>query len=758
MSASIPTATPTRVSRLRDLAGREWMLYLITLIGSTLTTVTSLKLWKADWSIPFTYGNDSILNVAGFKTIIETGWYESQPLLSAPAGQAFNDWKISDSLGYAFAKLGSLFSHDAAFLVNFYYVIGFVLAALTGLWFLRFVGVGRVLSVVLAILFAIAPFHFARGEAHLFFSAYFPLSFALGIVYLAMRGRPLWGLRKGATGWRAWLLSPGAFTIFAMALIACANSYYSVFTVLLIAFAGLVSLVRDRNWKRFLGAAVAGLVTVLVVVLNMLPDTIYALQHGNNSAAVSRTPTGVEVYQLKFMQLILPAPGHRVPILASLRQFYDENFPLPSESPALGLIAALGFVALLAVALYFAVVRLRRVVDPAERARRDAIGALSGLTLFAFLLATVGGFSTIVGFLTSELRGWNRISIVIALFSLAGLGLILDAALAALGKRRFMLRTGVATAATAALAIGMLGVGYLDQVTTFAEPPYAASAAEYTNDATMVTDITSAVGADASIVQLPYREFPESASAYGVPDSDQLKPYLHSSTLSWTGGGIKGRPAAEWTRWLQDLPADQLTRSAAVAGFAGILVDLRSYGTDTGQVTDIKKQLGAPVVTSPDGRYEFFALAPALAAAHQKYSTAELKLIGDSTVNPVLARLEPDPARGFNAIDLLKSYHPRILLENPRSVSVRIEVKFTVANTLGNAVLRFTAPDGSYTDVQTGPTPHTLTIPTTAAPGRTYLDISVVSGVPFPNRTTTVLRNDRITTDDVALLTLLNRQ
>jgi len=81
------------------------MLYLITLIGSTLTTVTSLKLWKADWSIPFTYGNDSILNVAGFKTIIETGWYESQPLLSAPAGQAFNDWKISDSLGYAFAAL-----------------------------------------------------------------------------------------------------------------------------------------------------------------------------------------------------------------------------------------------------------------------------------------------------------------------------------------------------------------------------------------------------------------------------------------------------------------------------------------------------------------------------------------------------------------------------------------------------------------------------------------------------------------------------
>jgi hypothetical protein len=748
--------TSAFVQTARHQVSREWFLYLATFVLTSLTTVWALKLWKADFSVPFAYQSDAVLGVAGFKTLVETGWYETQPLLNAPHGQVFHDWKIADSLGYLFAKVAAVFTQDASVILNTYYVLGFVLAGLTALWFLRLVGVSRTFSVILAVLYAIAPYHFSRGETHLFLASYFPLPLALGLVYLIMRGRPIWG-RGSRPQWWGWMLSPTVRTLLVLAMVACANSYYAVFVILLIAISGLIGIIRDRSWKAFGGAVVAGVLTAVFMLANMFPDMLYSWTHGSNVAAVSRTPAGVEVYQLKLVQLLLPSNGHRIDALASLRLFYDTEFPLPSESPSLGFIAAFGFLSLLGIGLYFGVGRLRNRGPGASLERRDALGALSVLTIFAFLLGTVGGLSTLVGLITSDLRGWNRISIVIALFSLAAVGLILDAALSALRKRRFMARTGVATGTTVVLAAGLLIVGYLDQVTSVAEPNYAASAAAFDSDAALVSSIAAAVGDDASIVQLPYRAFPESAPVNEVPDSDQLKPYLHSSTLSWTGGGIKGRPDSEWTRWLEELPAADLVQSAAAAGFEGILIDIQQYGSNTEVIEGVREQLGDPVISTPDGRYEFYDLTPALTAAEGRFSPSELSRVGEFITNPVLARLEPDPQRGLNVIDKTKPYRPQLLIENPRDTPVEIEVKFTVANSQGRSTLRFTGEDGSITEAVASATPRVITIPYTAPVGRSYIDISVISGLPLPQLVSPVIQMVEIDTKDLALLDLLDR-
>ncbi|MHB1172821.1 MAG: hypothetical protein ACYCZY_10095, partial [Lacisediminihabitans sp.] len=741
--------------RLAALAQREWTLYLASGVITALTTAWALKIWRADWTVPFFYQVDAVLGAAGFKTVIETGWYENQPLLSAPHGQVLYDWKIADNFGYLFEKFVAIFTSDPYLILNLYYVLGFLFAALTAVWFFRLVGVSRVLSVTLSVLYAIAPYHFARNEMHLFLAAYFPIPLVMGIVYLAMRGRPIWGRRAGVVGWRAWIFGPGFFTALALALVATANSYYAFFTVLLIALAGLFSVLRTHDWRRFLGAVIAGVLVVLVTLANMLPNIIYTWVNGQNTAAVVRSPPGVEVYSLKFAQLILPVPGHRLGILRSIRQFYTDTFPLPSEDPSLGFIAAFGFLALLGLGLYFVAGLRRGGASWADSERRASLGALSALTIFAFLLATVGGFSTIIGFFTSDLRGWNRLSIVIALFALAAVGLIVDAALGRLG-RRFSLRPVARRILAGGLAVVLLGVGYLDQVTPAATPDYAATSAAFRQDAALVDSIARAVGAHASIVQLPYRDFPESAAVNGVPDTDQLKPYLHSSTLHWTGGGVKGRPDSEWVTVLQALPADALTQSAAAAGFDGILVDRQSYGDLANAfVSELRNQLGKPVVTSKDHRYEFYSLTPALLAVHKRFTDEQVKFIGTSIASPVLARMEPDVQIGYDAVDLVKPYHPQILLENPRKTGVTIELKFTVKNNQGPSTLRFTKPDGTYVDAYVDSVGQTVNIPINVQPGRSFIGISVVTGIPFPAQIGNTLENLLISTKDVKLLSLL---
>lgn len=735
MAAQRQAAVDRYLPRVPSFLGREWVVYLASALLATIATVWALKLWRADWSVPFYYGTDAILNLAGFKTIVETGWYEFQPLLNAPHGQVFHDWKIADNAGYLFAKLLAVFTSDAGLILNVYFVFGFVAAALSAVWFLRILGVSKALTVALSVLFTLAPYHFLRGENHLFLASYYPIPLALGIAVLIMRGAPVWGLNSSRAGWRRWATGRWLFTVLALALVATANSYYAVFTILFIALAGLIALIRTRAWRRFFGAVTAGVVVVVVMLINMLPDMIYSWQNGSNPEAVARVPYAIEVYALKLAQLVLPMQNHRIGLFNDVRLFYTNNFPPQGEGPVLGTIGAIGFLALLALGVYYIAGAARRTPDLIRDERRLNLGALSAFTLFGFLIATTGGFASLLTYISADLRAWNRISIVLFLFALAAVGILVDAGIRRFGRRRGWraMAQGLVTVVVASM---IFVIGYFDQVVPTTAPDYALTKTIYDRDGAMVAEIEAAVGADASIVQLPYRDFPESAPVNGVSDTDQIKPYTHSSTLSWTGGGIKGRPWAEWVSVLERFPAEEMTQSAAAAGFDGILLDRQAYGDEAGDmVALISAEVGPPVITSDDDRFAFFDLAAASLAGQSRFNSTQLQQVGSWVVNPVLARLEPDVTTSFKGLDFLAKYDPKIMLENPRDSSVDLEVEFAFATDVPPRTLRFTTQDGTSVDARVGPTGTTVTIPVTATPGRSYISITVVSGEPFPSRT-----------------------
>ncbi|MCS5716633.1 hypothetical protein N1027_00610 [Herbiconiux sp. CPCC 205763] len=608
------------MNRIDALAARlatwRWLPYAVAALLSLVAVWFGLDLWNLDWKVPLYYSGDALAVGSHFKTIIEYGWFTHQPDLGAPYGQFYNDYPQADNLHFLVASVLRVFTHDFGALMNIYFVIGFPLAAVTAVWFLRLVGVSRTLSVALGVLFSIAPYHFIKGEGHLFLAAYFVVPLALGILYLVATGQPLWSRRI--------LSGRNLATVGILVLLGTASSYYSVFVALVLAVVGLAKLWQTHAWRRFWGAAAAGGVIALTMVINLLPDLIYRLANGANEAVLVRSPPEAELYSFKIASLLLPVPGHRFGPFATLRQLYDTYYPLPSEAPALGLIGAAGFVALIVFAVYFLLSAGKtRWRAPKQYVRTLAI--LAGMTLVAFLFGTVGGLSTLLSFVDFPIRSWNRIAILIAMLALAAVGLILDRfvrwVLRKTRSRRADAPTGHPATPPSArrwivavpLAVVLMLLAVWDQIPPIDPAARAATVASYDSDDSFVQQVEQTVAPGCLIYQLPYIPFPESPPVNGVTDSDELRPFLHSDDLRWSAGGIKGRAPIDDVGAYASLAVPAMLMALNGIDACGIVVDRAAY-TDHGD--DIVAQLeratgtGASAFDSADGRFTFIGTAP----------------------------------------------------------------------------------------------------------------------------------------------------
>lgn len=584
-------------------------LYVLTAGVTALAVTVMMRLWRVDWTAPFYYGSDAIGSAAHFKTTLETGWYESQPRLGVPYGQHYHDFPFSDDLHPAMAKLLGFVTGNWIDAFNGYYLLTFLLCGLTAVWFFRVCGLSGALTVVLSVLFAVAPYHLVRNETHLFLSAYYLIPPAMALVMRAIRGERMWGRRAGVGRLRAVLTGRGAGTTLILALLVWDGVYYAIFFALLFAAAGLMAFGRTRDRTRFGGAVMVGVVLVAWYVVALLPDLLYARIHGSNGDAFLRVPDEAQFYALRFVLLILPAPGHPYPPFDELRNWYVDRYPPAAEDPALGLVGAVGFLLLLAFGLG-AMARARRARAPRPGSRADTLAQLSALTWVAFLLSTAGGFGLLVSMAVIAVRGWNRMSIVITLLALAAVGLAVEAVLARLVRRfagrRVLPPSGTLRVLAATL---LLFVGVADQSLTQGIPdPHGAR--DFHDDETYFRTLEASLPAGAAIFQLPYRPYPESGRINDTTESDQLRAFMNTETLRFSGGGIKGRPQTDWPEAVSREPTQDMVTDMAVIGFSGILID-RFATDDLGRSLErrLLPHTGAPVQVSADGRWSYLTLA-----------------------------------------------------------------------------------------------------------------------------------------------------
>jgi phosphoglycerol transferase len=363
-------------------------------------------------------------------------------------------------------------------------------------------------------------------------------------------------------------------------------------------------------------------VTATGVLANFTPTFLYRLQHGINGLAVDRGTGEAEVYGLKVAQLLLPHTCHRLHWAAKIKDDYIKGGASVNENDtaSLGLTASAGFLLLLGGLLFWRTGKRFPLFDP-----------LSILAGAGVLLGTVGGFGALVALLGCKwIRSYNRISVYIAFFALFLIVLLLDALARKLGRSRLAI-----TLYHGFLVLIVMG-GVYDQSPGYSSGAYAVVKDEYQSDADFVQAIETRLPPGAMVFQMPYMTFPEAPAPKLMADYDPFRGYLHSKTLRWSYGAMKGREGDEWYRGTAAKPTDEFIRSLVLAGFLGIYIDRYGYDDRAASLeTGLTRLLGASPLVSRNQRLVFFDLTFFASQLRRHLTPREWAVKEDVALNPL---------------------------------------------------------------------------------------------------------------------------
>jgi hypothetical protein len=607
-----------------------------------LLAMLVLKIWKANLDVPFAYSWDANMFAMYTKEILHGSYYRNGNL-GAPFGQQLYDYPniATDLLQAVLIKLLGVFSSDWAVVTNIYFLLTFPLAAAAAYLAFRRLGATPAPSVVCATLFALLPYHFVRGETHLFYSGYFAVPIGAYLALAVFMGEPLFVRRSRAAGrgLLAYASSRSLLVIALCAVVALASGagYYALFTVLLVAAGILAAALAGRGKAALATGAVVIAVIGVVTIVNLSPSLAYAARHGSNDVAGQRSWKESEFQALKLTQLVLPIEQHRIGALARVSQKYlafQRSLGQPGQPPLvqrfdesetvhLGFVATLGFASLLLVAL-------AAIAGAATRRLPPAVVYASAAALVCFLIGTVGGISALIaGTITPQFRSWNRISLFIAFFALLAVALVLS------GVERRWAVTGLRRASLGLVLAGILAVGVLDQTSAANVPAYRSIAESYRSDGQFVRRIEQRIGADGSVFQLPYMPFPDGGVVHRMTDYDLVRGYLHSDGLHWSFGAMSGRPE-DWQAELARRPLELQVDAAASAGFDGVYVDRFGYADSARSLERRLRELtGEPPITSADNRLFFFDLRGLRRRLERGHTTSALGGLRRATLEPL---------------------------------------------------------------------------------------------------------------------------
>ena len=577
----------------------EFFLSAATYVGAAATSfavlVIVLQLWRANLSIPINNHGDALWTQSWVKGIAENGWYLVNPRLGAPGQMELYDFPQTDNLHFLLLKLLVLATHDFATAFNLYYLLGFPLITVSASFALRRFAVSRPAAAACGLLFSFLPYHLARSEYHLFLSSYFLVPPAIMVALWIYLDRLRWPWSKKDPNLR-WGRGRMWASLLTMGLIASAGVYYAFFTCYLLLVAGLASALDRQKLRGLLMACTLVAVMGAGVLANLWPSFAYRREHGKNVETAQRYPHEAEVYGLKIGQMVLWINQHVVGKLNPRRQTYD-LLPLApgdeKESSALGAVGCAGFFFLLGLLLC------------RTRARQgEVMPGLAVLNIGAVLLATIGGFGSLFALLVSpQIRCYNRMSIFIALVALFAVAILLDRA------RAWWLARGHGAWQFQLALILLTAAGLADQIGRNRVPDYAAVEDQFEGEGEFVRQIEEHLPAESLVYQFPYFAFPESPPLHQLNGYDPVRLYLHSGTLHFSFGAVRGREIDRWQRELEELPLEEQLFQLIDRDFRGIAIDRAGYADHGAEVeTRLRELLNEEPLVSSDERLSFFAL------------------------------------------------------------------------------------------------------------------------------------------------------
>ena len=566
--------------------------YVIVVVLCLLILVPAWHLRGADLTVPLGVVSDFNLSQALVANFVRDGHYYVNPLLGAPGEQELYDFPLPHWTHLILFGIVRLITRDPGLAINLLFFVSYPLVAVTSLYAFCSLRVSTGLAIAGAVLYTFIPFHQLRNEGHLIYSFYYVVPLMALVAVWVSTGHELFRFaRKNTNTSGPWISRDGLVSLLVCILCGWDNPYYAFFGVAMLAVGALLGWLRHGDRRTLLVAVVLVGVLTASFGIGLLPNILYVHQNGRVNVA-GRMPVESETYALTLIQLLAPVTNHRIPALANWKNKFNAQAVLVNENDkaALGVVGAAGLLALL-VCLF---------------ARRcpEVLYSLSVMNLFCVLLGTIGGFGAVFSFVISpQLRGFNRISVYISFFSIAAVLLVLDLLVSTLNGK---VPRSVGMVVLPSL---LLLIGIPDQVPRGLMSGRKQVEAQFKQEERFVRQIQAEVPLHSMVFQLPYFPFPETQPIHDITDYEEMRGYLHSGSLRWSYGAMKGREPDQWLAAVSRQPVGQMLCSVAAAGFAGIYIDRFGY-SDRAAVLESKLRslLGNEPIVSEGGRLSFFPL------------------------------------------------------------------------------------------------------------------------------------------------------
>jgi phosphoglycerol transferase len=628
-------SAPSRVATI-DYAqiGREALWVGAAMALSLLVAVVTWRLWRANLRFPiFSVNGDVAYELVMVKSIMQHGWYESNPNLAAPLGQLNYDFPalVGEFGKVMMVKALALIFTNPAVVMNALVLGGFPLIALTASLVLRGLDFSRGVTLVCAVLFATSPIHFLLGPVQVMLGLYIGIPLSGYLILAVLGARPLFTRRDHGSGrWSSWFSRRTVLTVAMALLVGCLGLDYAEFTCLVVLICGVCMFAAKRRIADLVAAFLVVIIIAIPVAGSAVPDIAYRATHGTNSVVAHRYPIETFVYGLQPIQLILPQLDDRIGPFAQLTARIDEDLDkgLPGvpvnlgPQISLGLLSAVGLIWILWVAISAAIT---------ARPSRNPLASQAGTAALLTILLSMGsGGSVLFAYLvTAQLRVWARIAILVGFFAVVGLGLLLERVRGLFAARTY------GRWLTGAVLLVALAAGVFEGTSNRFVPSYPQFSTTWRDDARFVTAIQHTLPANSMVLELPYIPFPEARLPTGMTSYEPLIPYLHSPTLRWSAGAMEGRPT-DWLASASTQPIDQLITDAVAAGFSGVYV-LRGGYADQGVsvVNSIQTLIGVPPMGDADGGAAFFNLLPYAARLRRTIPLTEFAATGEATIYPL---------------------------------------------------------------------------------------------------------------------------
>ena len=579
---------------------KEIAYILISGIISLIAAYIFLDLKHSDLRVPFAYDGDGLGGLYAAQNLITGNGVFLYPNMGAPGTFTF-----INSLGIAHIHIFwvwvfSLFIKEAGLLVNLFYLSTFITISIAATATLRTLKIDPYFSIFGGVIYSLLPYHFYRGTNHIYLSTYAIVPLSCLLILWIINGEITFGkfnFRDGNLLKNIVHAIPNKtlISIIIAIFIGLTNPYYMFFSCLGMVFAIAWNFLEEKNIRKAISASLILLVVLTTMVILLIPFFLARFKGVMPESQIfNRQKVDIEIFYLRFAQLILPIIGHRLNFLAKIRDYYENNISLfpyhENVSSSLGLFLSIGLI----ISIFIALSKRFKNFEN-KNINNSAI-----LIVFIIILGIQGGVSSFIAFFVSSFRCYNRLSIFIAFYSFFIISYYLD---------NFLLKLKIkkVTKVLFIITIGLISI--LDLVSNKEFYDIKQNPEKYYSDKDFIKKIEEITPAGSMVFQLPFAPLTV-YSVFKIEPYGQFVPFIHSNSLRWSVRPQGNSACEKWQRITSGSPTEEMLKYLGGVGFKGLFIDSFGYNEkDYAELTNnIIKATGVKPIINSNERLEYFYL------------------------------------------------------------------------------------------------------------------------------------------------------